>query len=195
MITWLESLPLAFIPLFVAIDPIGLVPLFMGLTKDIGPTRFRKVINQASITAAGVCIGFMLLGKAMFTALGITIADFQVAGGLILLGLAAKDLLGMGSHSADIAPEEDVGVVPLGMPLIAGPAAIATLLSVMDTVGVSQALVALAVNLLLVNLAFRNSNRIAEFIGITGMKAIAKIVGLLLTAIAVNMIRRGLEMG
>lgn len=195
MMTWLESLPLAFIPLFVAIDPIGLVPLFMGLTKDIGPTRFRKVINQASITAAGVCIGFMLLGKAIFTALGITISDFQVAGGLILLGFAAKDLLGMGSHAAELAPEEDVGVVPLGMPLIAGPAAITTLLSTMDTVGVSQSLVALALNLLLVNLAFRNSDRIAEFIGITGMKAIAKIIGLLLTAIAVNMIRRGLEMG
>ena len=194
MIDWFERLLLAFIPLFVAIDPVGVVPMFLSITRGIGGARLKTIVHQATATAAVVCVGFMFLGKIVFQALGISVADFQIAGGLILLGFAAKDLLGMGGSQAQGLVQEDVAVVPLGMPLIAGPATIAALLALMDTVGLGPTLVALAVNLILINLSFRYSQQLTRLIGVAGMTAVAKIVGLLLAAIAVNMIRRGIEM-
>jgi multiple antibiotic resistance protein len=135
---------------------------------------------------------FLFLGQTIFTALGITVHDFQIAGGLILFILAARDLI----HSAAEEPPklaDDFGVVPLGMPLIAGPASITTLILLAQTLGVVVTLIALAVNLVLVVLAFAYSGKIGSWIGPTGMRAISKIVSLLLAAIAVNMVRRGFE--
>ena len=78
---------LAFIPLFVAVDPIGLTSIFVGMTRDSVPERRSRLAGQATFTAALVAVGFVFLGKFIFQALGITVADFQVAGGLILLVL------------------------------------------------------------------------------------------------------------
>ncbi|HUK83621.1 MAG TPA: MarC family protein [Verrucomicrobiae bacterium] len=186
---WIEKLLLAFIPLFVAIDPIGVVPLFWGISHGVPPERKRRIVHQATWTAALVAIGFMFLGKLIFRALNITVADFQVAGGLILLGLAAHDLLGVGPGMAQTS--EDFGVVPLGLPIIVGPATLATLLIVMDSVGVVYALIGLVVNLVLINFSFRHSDQIAKIIGMPGLRAFSKITSLLLAAIAVAMIRRG----
>ena len=186
---WIEKLLLAFIPLFVAIDPIGVVPLFWGISHGVPPERKRRIVHQATWTAALVAIGFMFLGKLIFRALNITVADFQVAGGLILLGLAAHDLLGVGPGMAQTS--EDFGVVPLGLPIIVGPATLATLLIVMDSVGVGYALIGLVVNLVLINFSFRHSDQIAKIIGMPGLRAFSKITSLLLAAIAVAMIRRG----
>ena len=185
----LEAVLRAFIPLFVAIDPIGVVPLFWGISQGVDTNRKRRIVNQATWTAAIVAIGFMFLGKLIFRALNITVADFQVAGGLILLGLAAHDLLGVGPGISKTT--EDFGVVPLGLPIIVGPATLATLLIVMDSVGIIYALVGLLLNLGLINLCFRNSDAIARVIGMPGLRAFSKITSLLLAAIAVAMIRRG----
>jgi len=185
----IEALLRAFIPLFVAIDPIGVVPLFWGISQGVDTNRKRRIVNQATWTAAIVAIGFMFLGKLIFRALNITVADFQVAGGLILLGLAAHDLLGVGPGIAKTT--EDFGVVPLGLPIIVGPATLATLLIVMDSVGIIYALAGLLLNLGLINLCFRNSDAIARVIGMPGLRAFSKITSLLLAAIAVAMIRRG----
>jgi len=87
---------------------------------------------------------------------------------------------------------DDFGVVPLGMPLIAGPATIATLLVLAQTLGMPMTLSALIVNLFLIILAFRFSETLARLIGVTGLRAISKIISILLAAIAINMIRRGL---
>ena len=189
MMTWLTNFGLAFIPLFVAIDPIGVVPLFLGMTQGIDTARRQRVVHQATWTAAIVAVGFMFLGKLIFRALGITVPDFQIAGGLILLAFAAHDLLGATPATAKLA--EDVGVVPLGMPLIVGPATLTTLLIVMNAVGIGYTLVALAINLVLVNFSFRYCDRLAQLIGLPGLRAFSKITSLLLAAIAVSMIRRG----
>lgn len=180
----------AFIPLFVAIDPIGLAAIFMSLGAATPPAARRRIAQQATWTGGLVALGFLLLGQGIFAALGITVGDFQIAGGLILFILATRELI----HSAAEKPPtlaEDFGVVPLGMPLIAGPALIATLLLLARTIGLPITLAALAVNLALVALAFANADRLTRVIGDTGMRAISKIVSLLLAAIAVNMIRRG----
>jgi multiple antibiotic resistance protein len=181
----------AFIPLFVAIDPIGLAAIFLGLGLGVPPDRRRRIAQQATWTGGAVALLFLFLGRTIFGALGITLGDFQIAGGLILFILAARDL----AQSAATEPEkltDDFGVVPLGMPLIAGPASITTLILLTDTVGLPGTLLALVANLGLVILAFVWSDRLGRRIGQTGMRAISKIISLLLAAIAVNMVRRGL---
>src|SRR5206468_11602808 len=110
----------AFIPIFVAIDAVGLVAVFMGLAGDAPREQRQREGFIAIFTALCISVGFIFLGKIIFTALRITVADFQVAGGLILLGLAGRELLSLGPH--DRGGSDEFGVVPLGMPLIAGPA-------------------------------------------------------------------------
>jgi len=192
MIVLLERFLKAFIPLFVAMDPIGLAAMYLGFRQLIPVEKRRHITHQAVLTGAGVALLFLFLGKAIFHALNITQGDFQIAGGLILLIIAGRDLLA----PADAAPQavaEDFGVVPLGMPLIAGPAVLATLLVCVDQVGLPVTLAALAVNLGLVVVAFAASDWLGRLIGVTGMKAISKIVSLLLAAIAIAMIRQGVQ--
>jgi multiple antibiotic resistance protein len=191
MIELSKTLLLAWIPLFVALDPVGIVPVFLGMTAGVEQSRRYRIMHQAIWTAAIVAVGFMFLGKLIFAALGISVGDFKVAGGLILLALAARDLLRTGPSAAPLS--EDFGVVPLGLPLIAGPATLTTLLILMDSVGIPFTLAALAINLGLVSLALHFSYRLAQWIGMTGLNAISKIISLLLAAIAVSMIRRGLQ--
>lgn len=181
----------AFIPLFVAIDPIGLAAVFLAMSQEAPLTQKRTIAFQATITGGAVSLLFLFLGASIFSALGISEKDFQIAGGLILFILAARDLLSSTTDSpAKLA--DDFGVVPLGMPLIAGPATIATLLLLTQTVGMAHTLAALVVNLILVILAFRYCEALARLLRPTGLRAISKIISLLLGAIAISMIRRGL---
>jgi multiple antibiotic resistance protein len=131
----------------------------------------------------------MFLGGIIFDALGITTADFQVAGGLILLALAGRELLNLGS--SDQPGSNEFGIVPLGMPLIAGPALLTALLVLVDTVGVVFTLTSLLVNLALVAVAFWNAGWFTRWMGRQGLRGVSKIVALLLAAIAVSLIRRG----
>jgi multiple antibiotic resistance protein len=181
----------AFIPLFVAIDPIGLAAIFLGLGQGVAATERLRISRQATFTGGAVALIFLFLGANIFKALNISVSDFRVAGGCILFILAARDLI----HSA-AEPEKlprDFGVVPLGMPLIAGPALITTLILLSETLGVRVALAALVANLFLVVLAFAFSDQLGRTIGTTGLRAISKIISMLLAAIAVNMIRQGLR--
>jgi multiple antibiotic resistance protein len=185
-----ESFLLAFIPLFVAIDPVGLVPFFLGMTQGIERQQREHIAWQAIITAAAVAIGFMFLGRWTFRVLSISVGDFQVAGGVILLILASRELLRSRITSEPLP--EDFGIVPLGLPFIAGPATLTTLLYVTDTQGFGVALTALVVNLVIVALAVHYADWLARKFTRTGMRAVSKIIAMLLAAIAVSMIRRGL---
>ena len=179
----------AFIPIFVAIDAVGLVAMFMGLAGDAPREQRHKQGFIAILTALCISVGFIFLGKIIFTALGITVADFQVAGGLILLGLAGRELLNVAPATREAT--DDFGVVPLGMPLIAGPALLTALLVLVDTVGLVFTIAALLVNLALVVVAFWNADFVALWMGRQGLRGVSKIVALLLAAIAVSLIRRG----
>jgi multiple antibiotic resistance protein len=185
----IEKFFLAFIPVFVAIDPIGLVAIFMGLGTTASREDRKRQGYLGILTALCVAIGFIFLGKIIFTALGITVADFQVAGGLILLVLAVRELVAFGP--LDRGGSDEFGVVPLGMPLIAGPALLTALLILVDTVGLFFTLLSLLVNLGLVAIAFYNADRFARWMGKQGLRGVSKIIALLLAAIAVSLIRRG----
>lgn len=185
----LENLLFAVIPLFVVIDPIGLIPIFLGMTKGIAVPQRRKIADQAILTTIFASIGFIFLGKIIFRVLGIGASDFKIAGGIILLVFATKELLGF-EESSPFLPE-NFGVAPLAIPLIAGPATFTTLLILMDSVGLVITLTGFAINLLVLILSFRFSEKFVSWIGITGLRGISKIVALFLAAIAVNMIRKG----
>jgi multiple antibiotic resistance protein len=187
-----EKFLVAFIPVFVAIDPIGLVALFMGLGTSASPQQRKHQAVLGIFTGLGVAIGFIFLGKIIFSALGITVADFQIAGGLILLILATRELVTFGPP--DRGGADEFGIVPLGMPLIAGPALLTALLILIDTVGIVFTLVSLLLNLAIVAVALCNADRFSGWMGEQGLRGVSKIIALLLAAIAVSLIRRGWQM-
>lgn len=188
---WFDRILLAGIPLFVAIDPIGLVPLFLGLTQGMSSRERGTVAKNATVVAALAAIVFAFLGKTIFKLLGISVADFQVAGGLILFLLASGDIVTRERQGVAPDSREDIGIVPLGLPMIAGPAMLTTLIISVDTVGMVATMLALFLNMVVVAVSLKYSDHLAHWIGIRGMKAMHKIVSLLLAAIAVNMVRRG----
>lgn len=188
---WFESFLTAFIPLFVALDPIGLVPIYLGMAQGVPKERRNLVANEAAVTALLIAVGFLFLGNFIFNALGITESDFRIAGGLILFGLAAQDILASDRRNDDA--RTDFGVVPLGMPIIAGPAMLTTILTLVGSTGWVMTLVALLANLLLVLVALRSAVLFERLLGLRAMRAVSKIVALLLAAIAVNLVRRGLQ--
>src|SRR2546421_9454661 len=185
----LQKFLLAFIPVFVAIDPIGLVAIFMGLGTSASHENRKRQAFLGLITGLLVAAGFIFLGKAIFAALGITVADFQVAGGLILLALAVRELVGFGR--ADRDTDNEFGIVPLGMPLIAGPALLTALLILIDSVGIVFTLISLVLNLVLVGIGFRYADHFSRWMGNAGLSGVSKLISLLLAAIAVSLIRRG----
>ncbi|GAB4390938.1 MAG: MarC family protein [Thermodesulfovibrionales bacterium] len=187
----LGRLASAFIPLFVAIDVFGVLPFFVALTADIPDIRKGRVVRQSVFTALAVSVAFTVVGKAAFRVLGIMADDFKVAGGLVLLVFAILDL----TRYERRRPKETrtVGVVPIGVPLIAGPATLTTILVLVDRHGMAPTLIALALNLVLVWLVLLGARRVVRLLGENGVAALSKIMALLLAAIAIMMIRLGLE--
>jgi multiple antibiotic resistance protein len=181
---------LSFIPIFVAIDVLGLVPIFLSLTSDMKPPEKKKLITDATFTALAVSLVFLFGGRLIFNFMGITENDFRVGGGIVLLVLAVIDLTVTGEKTR--APQTSVGVVPIGIPLIIGPAVLTTLLIIVDAYGYLAAVIGLLANLFLVWLIFRNSDYIIRVMGEAGSKAFAKVAALFMAAIAVMMIRIGL---
>lgn len=189
----IQELALTFVPLFFAMDPVGNLPIFLALTQEIEPKHRRHTVHLATLTALGVGLGFVAIGKAIFSLLGIEVSDFLMAGGIILLILAVRYLItGKAIETENVSASEMVGVVPLGTPLVVGPAVLATLLLLMGKYRIPIVLSSLILNLAIQWLLFRQADRIVNFLGRTGADAVSKIVMLLLAAIAVKMIREGI---
>lgn len=188
-----EAFLLTFIPLFVAIDAPGTLPLFIGLTQTLPEKVKRRLTIQAVLTALIIALIVMVAGKNIFAFLGITLSDFRIAGGIILLLLAVKDLTSSDvDESKKPADPTSIGVVPLGIPLIIGPGSLTTILISGEAHGWLMTSLAIILNLLIAFLLFYFSSTVERLIGPNGAKAIAKIASLLLAAIAVMMIRVGI---
>ncbi len=190
MEAFLKKLLLAFIPIFVAVDVIGVLPIFVSLTQHTPRKEKRRIIIQSMITAFCLAICFIFLGKAIFRFLGITVGDFMVAGGAILFAISIRDI--MHTEARQEESGQQMGVVPLGTPLIAGPAVLTTSLLLVEEFGVVPTLISVTANLLIAGFALSLSGFLSRFLGETGTKALSKIMHLLLAAIAVMMIRKGL---
>ena len=181
----------SFLPIFVAMDVGGMIPVYLTLTRDLSPSEKRTVSWQAMVTAFMISVVFVVAGQFIFTVLGITPADFKIAGGILLLVLAIFEMTREKPRVAGAGAQ--VGVVPLGIPLIIGPAVLTSLLILISLRGYGMTLASLMANLLLVGLAFHFSERLVKVIGQNGLRALSQVISLFLAAIAVNMIRRGIE--
>lgn len=193
MADFFKDLGLAFIPLFVAMDPIGVLPFILSLTQDMTPAQRSKTTRYALLTALGLGLAFIAIGQGVFHAMGIRIGDFLVAGGLILLVLAIRHL--MTGKFVEVQPalgETMVAVVPIGTPLVVGPAVLTTLLLLVSQYSIAAVLVAFALNLAIAWLVFAQANRVVRFLRQGGLRAISQIASLLLAAIAVMMVREGI---
>ena len=179
----------AFISLFVAIDAVGALPLLTSLTKGMGPFERKRLVNKATLAALLIGTIFVFGGQAIFNFLGITENDFRVAGGILLLVFAVKDLSTSSSHQGAEAPSTALGIVPIAIPIMMGPAALTTLMIGIKEYGIVLTLLALITNLLLAWLLFGRASWIMGKIGSEASDAIAKIFSLFLAAIAVMLIR------
>lgn len=184
-----KNFMLVFVPMFVAVDAIGILPLFMGLTEGIVPADRRKIIHQSLLTALFVAIGFVFLGKSIFRLMGVTVNDFMVAGGILLFIIATLDLASGRKFARTV---ETIGAVPLGVPLIVGPAVLTTGLMLVDLYGTGPTVLAIVVNILLAGAVLRTADFWTRLLGQPGSQAVSKVASLILAAIAVMMIRRGL---
>lgn len=182
---------LCFVPLFVAVDPIGVLPMFMGLTEGVARSRIHRTILQSVLTALIVGLSFLGLGKLILKYLGITIADFMIAGGVLLFALSLSDLLSAEKKQRRVDPD-NLGPVPIGVPLIVGPAVLTTAMLLVDEHGLAPTVTALVVNVLLAGAVFWTADFIYKILGKIGAKIVSKLASLLLAAIAVMMVRKGI---
>lgn len=193
MIKIIEPLILTFIPIFVAVDAIGNIPLFVSLVEGKGNKQRQKIITDSVTIATVVAILFLLIGKWVLRFIGISIADFQIAGGILLFVIAVRLLL-PGSSKALLSNgnEKDIGIFPLGMPLITGPAVLTTTLMMLDTFGFVYTFISLILNMFIVWITLVKADSIIRYMGSGGARALSKIMYILLAAIAVMMVRKGI---
>ncbi len=193
MLKILEPYILTFIPIFVAVDAIGNIPLFISLVEGASKKQRQRVVIDSVTTATVLAILFMFVGKWVLRLIGITIPDFQIAGGILLFVISMRLLLpGASKYMLSNGHDKDVGVFPLGTPLITGPAVLTTTLMMLDSFGILHTFVSLIVNMLIVWLTLVKADSILKLMGAGGTRAFSKIMYILLAAIGVMMIRRGL---
>jgi multiple antibiotic resistance protein len=181
---------LCFVPLFVAVDAVGVLPMFLSLTDGLDSKRLRTVIIQSVLTAATVAVVFVLAGPLLLRFMGITVPDFMLAGGLLLLAISLNSLL-TGEKKLQEVDVSSLGAVPIGIPLITGPAVLTTCILLANTHGKAVTTTAVVINIALAGLIFGFAEPITNRLGRTGSKAVSKVASMLLAAIAVMLMRKG----
>ncbi len=186
----LKDFHLAFLPLFVVMDPLGNLPFFLAITAPMEPSRRQKVARVALSTGVVIGLVFLALGRGIFAVLGIEVEDFLIAGGVVLLVLAMRDLVASHPEEPEVA-DEMVAVVPIGTPMLVGPATISILLVLTGLYDVWMVVLAFLANILMAWVIFSQERWILRVMGKGGLTAFSKVMYLLLVAIAVQLISRG----
>lgn len=183
----LKSFVLSFIPIFVAVDALGILPIYLSLVEGLKKEERLQVLRHSILTAVVISVTFVFAGKGIFLVLGITVPDFMIAGGALLFVLSMVDLLFPKKQRR--APS--AGIVPLGMPLIVGPAVLTASLLSLDAYGLGPTLLSLILNISLAGAILYLSHHLMRIMGENGALAFSKVSSLLLAAIAVMLIRKG----
>jgi multiple antibiotic resistance protein len=181
---------LPFIPLFIAFNVLGILPIFFSLTSEMTSSERKEVIRQSLLTGFLASIGFLAAGKSVFVLLGSRFLISRLLEASSLLIISIVDLIF--PEKTRTFPKETMGIVPIGIPLIVGPAVLALLLIIVHTYGYISTLLCLVLNFVVVWLVFGQSHSIMRFMKEGGAKGIGK-VSFLPAAFAMMMIRRGLE--
>lgn len=187
-----QSFVLTFIPLFIVIDAVGNLPFVITLSEGLDRKERSKLINIATATAAIVGLFFLFVGQALLNVMGISVGAFAIAGGIVLLVLSVHYMTS--GRMVEIVKEEMVAVVPIGTPLTVGPATVTTLLLLATQFHIYYVLISFLLNIGIVFITFLLSTQLVRILGQGGIKAFSRVAALLLAAIAVNMVLRGLEL-
>jgi multiple antibiotic resistance protein len=198
---------LAFSSLFVIVDPIGIVPTFLALTHNYSEAAARKIIYRACFIGAGVLVFFQLFGNLVFQSLHISLDAFKAAGGLLIF-MTAFEMLKAKDSEEKYSPEvseaserEDISIVPLAMPLLAGPGAITSVIVFSNESHASEypwilsSLLSLAVIIVVFVLSYwilRSSHLIKRWLGKSGISVLQRVMGILLAAIAIQLVVEGI---
>ena len=183
---------LTFVPLFIVIDAFGNLPFVISMSEDMMKQERRKMVHLSVITATIVGLVFLFFGQFILDVLSISVGSFAIAGGIILLVLSIRYM--STGHMVHAIKEELVAVVPIGTPLVVGPATITTLLILALQFPLYLVLIAFATNMLMTWVIFLASGKIAGFMGQGGLRAVSRVFSLLLAAIAVSMIIKVLDL-
>lgn len=189
---WLNAFIQTFVPLFIVIDAVGNLPFVISLSEGLSHQERKKVVLKAVITAGIVGLVFLIFGKFILALMGISEGSFAIAGGLILLLLSIRHMT-IG-RMVDMIKEEMVAIVPIGTPLTVGPATITTLLLLADQYALYMVLFSFVLNIVVTWITFSLADVIAGFLGRGGLKAVSQVTSLLLAAIGVSMVIRGLSL-
>ena len=198
----LSSALVSFSAVFFVVDPIGVVPIFIAITGGDSPQKTRDTARRAVLVASGLLVFFALFGTLLFKVIGVNLSAFRVAGGIVLL-ITALDMLRARQSETRTSPEEaqeatgkeDVAIVPLAIPLLAGPGAIATVMvlnsrggGLVDTVAV---VVSVLVTMVATYFLLRGAPLVQRVLGQSGVAVLQRVMGLLLAAIAVQFVAEG----
>lgn len=195
----------AFATLFVIVDPIGQVPIFMALTHRQSAGLRKQTAYRATVLAGMVMLGFALTGELFLRLLGITLPAFQIAGGILLLLVSIDMILARQSGIRSATEEEteeaedrkDVAVFPIAIPLVAGPGAITSVILLTGRAGGDLLLIGLVLVLIVAVLglclvAFLSASRLMNILGVTGVNVVGRLAGIILAALAVQYIIDGI---
>ena len=204
MIALLQFALIALTSIFVLVDPIAAVPTFLAMTADSNRAQRRHMAKRAAWTSFIVLVAFSLAGTFIFQLFGITLGAFRIAGGLIL-GLIGLDMLQAKrsptketpGETEEGAEKEDVGVIPLGIPMLAGPGSISSVMVLMsqnqDWLHSAIIVAAIGVTAALSFVVLAAADRVSSYLHETGIRILTRMMGLLLTAIAVQFVLNGLK--
>jgi multiple antibiotic resistance protein len=192
VLEWIGEYVQAFVILFIIFDPIGNIPIFHSLTQKFDSSIKKNIVRTSVIVALVILIFFAIGGVFILNFFKISINEFMIAGGILLFILAVEGLLG--KEEARWISSEDVAIVPLATPLMAGPGAIYSVIYLMSSpYGPSYAIFSIVTNVLLQYILLTYSNKILKVIGKTGSTIISRVMAFILSAIAVGMIINGVK--
>lgn len=192
LLSMLPDLTRSFISLFIIVDPFGNIPIFIGLTEGISGDSRRRIFHIATITGFILLLAFALAGREILSFFGITLQSFMIAGGILLLIIAVRILVIGGWEERSRSPES-IGVVPIAVPLLVGPGAITTTIINLETYGILTTIISVVLVFIIVWLTLRFIEPIYRVLGRSGSIVIARVMALLIAAIAVQFIIEGLE--
>jgi multiple antibiotic resistance protein len=188
----IEELTKSIVALFIIVDPIGNVPIFMGLTSNMSREERRKTFETAIIISFVLLNIFALAGQSILSIFNISIHSFKIAGGLLLLIISMKILL-HGMWEEKYLSSRSIGVVPIAFPLLVGPGAITLTIVNIQTAGVLITVISVIVVLLITWLILRAIEPINSFLGETGSVVISRLMAVFIAAIAIEFIASGIR--
>ncbi len=201
---WLSFSLLSLSAIFFVVDPMGVIPVFMAMTRNDPPQKRIDMARRASVTAFLILTTFALAGTLIFKVFGVTLGAFKVAGGVLLL-LTSIEMLRAQPQRTRTSPEEeaegkekeDVAIFPLAIPLLAGPGSIATVITLMAKAGrilfAVPVIFSIAVTCFVSYLMLRAAEPIGRLLGVTGLAVLNRVIGLIIGAIAVQFMFDGIK--